>query len=122
MTWVPDDPPAGSRTGLWLIGARGSVATTSAVGLHALQAGLVEPLGCVTEHPPLMDVALPGWGDLALGGHDIVDTPLDKRAELLARNGVVPHRLLPALRDGLRGIEDDLRPGFEARRPTPRTG
>ncbi len=48
------------RTGVWLIGARGSVATTATVGALALRAGLAEPVGCVTELPPLCDAALPG--------------------------------------------------------------
>jgi myo-inositol-1-phosphate synthase len=94
------------------MGARGSVATTATVGLLALRARLVEPVGCVTEHPPLTDVALPGWRDLVIGGHDIVDTPLDKRAELLAQGGVLPYWLLPAVRDGLRRVEGELRPGY----------
>ena len=34
------------RVGLWLIGARGSVATTAAVGVQALAAGLAAPTGC----------------------------------------------------------------------------
>lgn len=112
MTSAPEDPPAGARTGLWLIGARGSVATTATVGLLALQSGLVEPVGCVTEHPPLTGVALPGWGDLVVGGHDIVDTPLAKRAELLAQGGVLPYPLLPAVEEGLRAVEAELRPGY----------
>lgn len=101
-----------ARTGLWLVGARGSVATTATVGLLALRAGLIEPIGCVTEHPPLNVVALPGWHDLVVGGHDVVDTPLDKRAELLVQSGVLPHRLLSGVRDGLRSVEAELRPGY----------
>jgi myo-inositol-1-phosphate synthase len=112
VTLVSSGAPAGARTGLWLVGARGSVATTTTVGLLALRAGLVDPIGCVTEHPPLADVALPGWRDLVIGGHDIVDIPLDKRAELLVEGGVLPYRLLPAVRDGLRGVEEELRPGY----------
>ncbi|HEY3608432.1 MAG TPA: myo-inositol-1-phosphate synthase, partial [Pseudonocardiaceae bacterium] len=34
------------RTGLWLIGARGSVATTAACGLTALRTGLIDATGC----------------------------------------------------------------------------
>ncbi|MEU8615536.1 myo-inositol-1-phosphate synthase, partial [Actinoplanes sp. NPDC048791] len=50
------------RTGIWLIGARGSVAVTAMVGATALRARLVEPTGCVTELPQLRSAALPGWG------------------------------------------------------------
>jgi myo-inositol-1-phosphate synthase len=102
------------RVGLWLIGARGSVATTAITGLLALQAGLVEPLGCVTERPPLAGLALPGWDELVLGGHDLVSTPLDKRAEQLAEAGVLPHPVLAAVAAGLRTLDGELRQGWPA--------
>jgi myo-inositol-1-phosphate synthase len=98
------------RTGVWLIGARGSVAVTATVGALALRARLVEPAGCVTELPALRDAALPGWADIVLGGHDIVATPVGKRAEALAEAGVVPARLVAALADQLAAQENHLAP------------
>ena len=98
------------RTGIWLIGARGSVAVTAMVGATALRARLVEPTGCVTELPQLRSPALPGWGELVFGGHDIVTTPLVKKADALAAAGVVPGRLVAALTDELTAVEASLRP------------
>jgi myo-inositol-1-phosphate synthase len=100
------------RTGLWLIGARGSVATTAISGLLALRAGLIRPYGCVTEHLDLDPVLLPAWDELVVGGHDIVDTALEKRAERLADAGVLPTRVLAGIRDGLREVEASVRPGY----------
>ena len=40
---------AKGRIGLWLIGAKGGVATTVMTGLTALARGLVEPIGLITE-------------------------------------------------------------------------
>jgi hypothetical protein len=40
-----------SRAGVWLIGARGSVATTVVAGCAAVTAGLHPPTGMVTETP-----------------------------------------------------------------------
>jgi myo-inositol-1-phosphate synthase len=97
------------RVGLWLIGARGSVATTAITGLLALQAGLVEPLGCVTERPPLAGLPLPSWDELVVGGHDLVTTPLDKRAEQLAEAGVIPSAVLAAVAAELRRLDGQLR-------------
>ncbi|GAA3456818.1 inositol-3-phosphate synthase [Dactylosporangium matsuzakiense] len=97
------------RTGVWLVGARGSVAVTSIVGAVALRAGLTEPVGCVTEHPRLRSDALPGYGDLVFGGHDVVNTALVKRAEALAAAGVVPARLVAALHSELSAVDDDVR-------------
>ncbi|WP_434741269.1 inositol-3-phosphate synthase [Micromonospora sp. SH-82] len=98
------------RTGVWLVGARGSVATTSIVGARALQSNLTAPTGCVTELPQLSGPALPAFTDLVFGGHDPVLTPLAKRAEALATAGVVPGRLVAALADDLAEVEQEIRP------------
>jgi myo-inositol-1-phosphate synthase len=100
------------RTGLWLIGARGSVATTAACGLTALRTGLIDATGCVTERLDLADSVFPGWADIVLGGHDIVDTPLDKRAEDLTEAGILPHHILPLIGDELRAVDAAIRPGY----------
>jgi myo-inositol-1-phosphate synthase len=101
-----------SGTGLWLIGARGSVATTAVVGLLALRAKLVEPIGCVTERPEFAGVPLSTWDEIVVGGHDIVHTPLEKRAEQLAGAGLVPHRVLSAVAGGLRAVDAHIRDGY----------
>ncbi|ONI82680.1 myo-inositol-1-phosphate synthase [Saccharothrix sp. ALI-22-I] len=103
---------ADEPTGLWLIGARGSVATTAISGLLALRAGLVPPTGCVSGQPELADVPLPGWDHLVVGGHDIVQTPLSKQAEELADGGVLPHRLLGPITAGLRAVDAEIRDGY----------
>ncbi|MEU4770288.1 inositol-3-phosphate synthase [Actinosynnema sp. NPDC023794] len=100
---------ADEPTGLWLIGARGSVATTAVCGLLALRAGLTPATGCVTERPELAGVTLPGWSQLVVGGHDIAQAPLEKRAELLAHGGVLPHHLLESVRPGLREVDGEIR-------------
>ncbi|WP_447007711.1 inositol-3-phosphate synthase [Saccharothrix isguenensis] len=103
---------ADEPTGLWLIGARGSVATTAISGLLALRAGLAPTTGCVTERPELAGAPLPGWNHLVVGGHDVVDTGLVKRAEQLADSGVLPHRLLGPVAAGLRAADDEVREGY----------
>jgi len=97
-------------TGVWLIGARGSVAVTSMVGATALRAGLAEPLGCVTELPELAGPALPGLAELVFGGHDISDITLEKKVENLVAAGVLPARPAAAVADQLDGLQRELRP------------
>src|SRR5215207_11650128 len=99
------------RVGVWLVGARGSVATSSVAGAAALAGGLVDPVACVTELPPFAAAGLPAYGDLVFGGHDVVGIPLEKRAELLADGGVLPHRLVDQVREELRAAEAEIRPG-----------
>ncbi|MET0131972.1 MAG: inositol-3-phosphate synthase [Kibdelosporangium sp.] len=107
------------RCGLWLMGARGSVATTAVTGLLALRAGLIKPVGCVTERLEMDHSVLPAWDDLVVGGHDIVSIPLDKRAEQLAASGLIPHSVFTAVADGLRAVDAELRCGYH---PVTHTG
>ncbi|MEV4756487.1 inositol-3-phosphate synthase [Micromonospora sp. NPDC049559] len=104
------------RTGIWLVGARGSVAVTSTVGALALRAGLADPTGCVTELPALRTPRLPGFADLVFGGHDVALTPLAKKAEALADAGVLPGRLVATLHDELAAVEEEIRPAPTAER------
>jgi myo-inositol-1-phosphate synthase len=101
----------GSGTGVWLVGARGSVATTAIVGCAALAAGLRPPTGLVTETEVFADAGLPALSSLVFGGHDVVDWPLPKRAEALAEQGVLPHGLVRATRDDLAAAEEEIRAG-----------
>jgi myo-inositol-1-phosphate synthase len=101
----------GRRTGVWLIGARGSLAVTSMAGAAAVRAGLAEPIGLVGETPALASVGLPSLTDLVFGGHDVVDTPLQKRAEQLVQSGVLPTALPAAVADDLRAAGAEIRQG-----------
>jgi myo-inositol-1-phosphate synthase len=98
------------RTGVWLIGGRGSVATTTITGALALRRGLVEPVGCVTVHPDLRNTALPPFADLVFGGHDVAAGRLAKKARLLASAGVLPDGLVTALEDDMDAVDAELRP------------
>ncbi|MFJ6573459.1 inositol-3-phosphate synthase [Streptomyces sp. NPDC091292] len=99
------------RIGVWLIGARGSVATTAVAGCAAVTAGLHPPTGMVTETEPFADSALPPLSSLVFGGHDTVDCPLPKRAEKLAESGVLPHGLPSAVHAELTAADREIRTG-----------
>ncbi|MFL6053418.1 MAG: inositol-3-phosphate synthase [Actinoallomurus sp.] len=101
-------------TGVWLVGARGSVATTVVAGAAAVVAGSAPPTGCVTELPDFATALLPGLGDLVFGGHDVTDVPLTKRAEHLVRSGVLPAWLLELVADDLAAVDAEIRPGVRA--------
>ncbi|WBB62074.1 inositol-3-phosphate synthase [Streptomyces sp. WMMC500] len=103
--------PATADTGVWLIGARGSVATTVITGCAALAAGLHPPVGMVTETPPFADCGLPAPGRLVFGGHDVACTPLPKRADELAAGGVLPHGLPAAVGAELTAADEEIRTG-----------
>ncbi|WP_215454334.1 inositol-3-phosphate synthase [Streptomyces sp. ATCC 21386] len=102
-------PP--SSVGVWLIGARGSVATTVVAGCAAVTAGLHTPTGMVTESPLFADTGLPPLSSLVFGGHDTAGCPLPKRAETLASGGVLPHDLPMSVAAELAATDGEIRPG-----------
>ncbi|GAB3182336.1 inositol-3-phosphate synthase [Streptomyces incanus] len=107
---LPAPSPA-PRFGVWLIGARGSVATTAIAGCAAVAAGLHPPTGMVTETPDFAPCGLPPLSSLVFGGHDTVGCPLPKRAEHLADGGVLPHGLPSAVHAELVAADREIRPG-----------
>ena len=109
------------RVGLWLIGARGSVATTVVLGALAVRSGLAGSTGLVGSLPEIAQAGLPDLDRLVFGGHDISAEPLTKRAEALARQGVVPAVLPAALDQELQVVERRLRPGIDPHSDEPQS-
>ncbi|WP_018638335.1 inositol-3-phosphate synthase [Parafrankia elaeagni] len=99
------------RVGVWLVGARGSVATTVVTGASAMRVRLVPPVGMVGETAEFAGVGLPSLDDLVFGGHDVASTPLPKRAAELAQAGVVPARLVSLVEDELAAADTEIRDG-----------
>ncbi|MFC3994709.1 inositol-3-phosphate synthase [Nocardiopsis sediminis] len=102
------------RIGVWFIGARGSVATTTVVGALAIGAGAAGRTGCVADLPGPDAAGAPDISDLVFGGHDVTATTLPKRAEALAQAGVVPAHLPAAVVDGLADVDARIRHGVLA--------
>ncbi|MFI9583694.1 inositol-3-phosphate synthase [Streptomyces sp. NPDC052236] len=108
---TPTGPESGPGTGVWFIGARGSVATTAVAGCAALAAGLCPPTGMVTETEAFAAAGLPALSSFVFGGHDTLDWPLPKRAEALAEQGVLPHGLARAVHAELTAADREIRTG-----------
>jgi myo-inositol-1-phosphate synthase len=104
-------PEVTARTGVWFVGARGSVATTAVVGAYAVAHGLAPTTALVTELPELRPDGLPPLSGLVFGGHDVSAQSLPKRAEELAAGGVVPAAVVGAARAHLETVDADVRPG-----------
>jgi myo-inositol-1-phosphate synthase len=102
----------GVSTGVWLIGARGNVATTAMVGARAIARGATGTEGMVTERAPCDALDLPAVESLVFGGHDIQTGSVVERAERLSeRNGVPDRDTLDAVRDDLGAIDDRIETG-----------
>ncbi len=103
-----------SRTGVWFVGARGSVAVTSTVGALALRTGMAQETGLVSQLPEVSVAGLPALSDLVIGGHDVTSVSLAKRAEALVDAGVLPRTVVSAITAELEEVDARLRPGAAA--------
>ncbi|GMA32978.1 inositol-3-phosphate synthase [Litorihabitans aurantiacus] len=103
-----------ARTGIWFVGARGSVATTATVGLLAVQRGLAPTDGLVSELPDVAAADLAPLADLVVGGHDVATHTVAEQAAHLARSGVLPFGLPEQLAAELADVEGRIRPGIGA--------
>jgi len=110
-----DKPVAGSsesRTGVWFVGARGSVAATAIAGALAVRSRLAGQVGLVSELEPLAVARLPELGSFVFGGHEVADLSLPKRVEELVAAKVVPHEISAALTAELASVDNAIRPGI----------
>ena len=104
---------SGSKIGLWLIGARGGVATTAITGLAALQKGRMDETGLVTGLPRWSDLPFPAWDEFLVGGHEIRETSLFEEAMHLAkRSRAFEPEMVHELREEYEAIDTRIRTGL----------
>ena len=102
-----------ARTGVWLIGAQGSLASTVVVGARAIARGLAGRGALVTELPELAGLPLVRFEDLVFGGWDVAPTGLVARATAMEmEDRALPPGLVATLESDLREVERRVRPGF----------
>jgi myo-inositol-1-phosphate synthase len=100
------------RVGLWLVGAKGGVATTMLTGLAALRQGLIPPVGLVTALEPFTRLGLVDFSDLVVGGHDIRAGSLAAEARRMwTESRAITPEVLDAAGPFLAEVEGRLRPG-----------
>jgi myo-inositol-1-phosphate synthase len=90
---------------IWIVGARGSIASTLAVGALAARRGLVPLEALLTETPPFRDLGLASLDDVEFGGCDLAPGTLAETAhDTLAGVGVFPVAMIDALMPDLEQI------------------
>lgn len=100
------------KLGLWLIGAKGGVATSAIVGLVALRKGLTQSHGLVTQLPQFAGLDLASWNSWTIGGHEIREASLYESAQLLVRNNhALPADLVEQCKGELAKIDKNMRVG-----------
>ena len=97
------------RLGVWIIGARGGLATTIMAGHAMLARGLVEPVGLLTESDPFNKLPFTGMGRLVFGGHDLRQGSVYESALQIQREtGTLDHERLLQIEDDLQQINEDI--------------
>lgn len=100
------------RTGVWMIGARGGLATTVIAGAALLRRGACPSTGMLTGIEPFSRLPLPAVESLCFGGHEIHGGSLIEAAEALDReNRTLPRERLDLIRDDLAEADARIRPG-----------
>jgi uncharacterized protein (TIGR02246 family) len=101
-----------SRIGIWLIGAKGGVATTAIVGIAALNKQLIGSAGLVSGLPQFQKLPLADWDNFVIGGHEIRRIPLCEEAkQLVTGSRTVSPEVFDKCREELAQIDRRLRPG-----------
>ncbi len=104
-----------NRTGFWIIGVWGGVATTAVVGLLNLQKQLVRPIGLTTELPDFANVkGMPVWTDFVPGGYEIRDFSFGQAADELTEQRALESSTASQVRAELEELDARVLPGFLA--------
>ena len=100
------------RTGIWIIGAWGGVATTTAVGLASLQNKITNDCGLVSELPPFQNMGLSNWDQFVIGGHEIRETNFETEARiLLEKSHVFSEAMIQNVSTRLKSFDENVQPG-----------
>ncbi len=100
------------HVGIWLIGAKGGVATTVTMGLIALKNGLIGTTGLVSRLPQFEHLDLADWSDFVVGGHEIRRVPLaDEAMQLAVESRIGSPELVGRCKAELEQIDERIRPG-----------
>lgn len=111
-TTPPASPPAPQTLGVWLVGARGSIATALAVGLSALVRGRVAPVGLVSESAPFGELPLVRWNSLVLAGNEVRAGSLRAAAAELVSAHILPAELVSEAGPELDAMDSRVQPGL----------
>lgn len=98
-----------NKTGVWIVGARGDIASTLIVGTEAFKKGQISSSGMTTEIPPTSELDLVEMDELVIGGLDIIDSNLVESARTIGqRSGTFSSDLVKLITHELTAIDQDI--------------
>ncbi|RLB71016.1 MAG: myo-inositol-1-phosphate synthase [Deltaproteobacteria bacterium] len=99
------------KTGVWIIGALGSVATTVITGALAMGKQLASTTGMITAYPQFDPLGLVEPGDLVFGGCDVRRGSLMDEAQMICRQTPGLQGLVEDIATELAMVQEQLTPG-----------
>ena len=98
-----------ARTGVWIQGVLGDIATTMMVGALAIRRGLTSTVGMATHLPPMDRLDLVSLDHVVFGGIDIKQETLQDTAATIQRNSrTFRSETLNAILPDIEDIEADI--------------
>lgn len=100
------------KIGIWLIGAKGGVASTAIVGLAALKKGLIPTSGLVSQLAQFQQLGFADWKQFVVAGHEIRNLDLVGEVQrFAAENRIISMDLIQKCHQELEATEKRIRPG-----------
>lgn len=104
--------PRNPRIGIWIIGARGGLATTLITGCSMLARRLVATTGLLTEDPRWSGLKLAPFDRMIFGGHDVRGGSLwNSAAAVQDATHSLPPAALAKVRSALNRVDKRIQPG-----------
>jgi myo-inositol-1-phosphate synthase len=98
-----------NRTGVWLIGALGDIATTLIAGKLIIQRGLASTNGLITTKEPISNLNLPSLDQLVIGGIDIRHhSLLDSLESIYTNSRTISREQINAIKDDVLSIDKNI--------------
>jgi myo-inositol-1-phosphate synthase len=99
----------GTKVGVWMIGAFGSISATVILGALALRRNLTDTCGMITDVTPFAGLGLAGVQDMEFSGCDIRRGSLIESARRIARDvGGIDQEIVTAMESDLAPIEQEI--------------
>ncbi len=103
----------GRKIGVWIIGAKGGVATTMITGALAIKNGLISTTGLTTEKAEFAKLNLVKLPDIHFGGYDIRQESLYENARRINEaTGTLGYQRIEQLKNQLEAVDADIKPGI----------
>jgi myo-inositol-1-phosphate synthase len=101
------------RAGVWIVGGRGFIATTTILGKFLLQNSKIEPMGMLTYSEHLQHLPLIDWQQIQFGGCDIHSHSLTETLESMVEDNIIPSKITSESAKYLKDVDPNIENIFQ---------